>query len=205
MKNLHINEENFNNLDLEKMKLSSEKHKKYTGYASIDKPWLRKIDETFLNWQLPEMSVYQYMLYSNIDNMHGKAIDYFGHSYTYLDVITEIEKTAQAFLEMGVKKGDIVTIASVLTPELNFAFYALNRIGAIPNMIDPRTKPLGMKQYLQEVNSKYLITLDKCYPVFESILKDTNIEKIIAIDKKKFYTCVSKWIICVFKNRTHGN
>lgn len=31
------------------------------------------------------------------------------------------------------------------------------------------------------------------------------VEKIIAIDKKKFYTCVRKWIICVFKKRTHGN
>lgn len=182
MNNLHINEKNFNNLNLDNAKLSEERHTKYTGYATIDKPWLSKIEESKLNWQLPEMSAYQYMLYSNFDNMHGRAINYFGHNYTYLDIVTEIEKTAQAFLAMGVKKGDIVTISSVLTPELNFAFYALNRIGAIPNMIDPRTKASGMKQYLQEVNSKYLITLDKCYPVFESILEDTIVETIIAID-----------------------
>ena len=41
MKNLHINEESLSKLSQEKLNISREDSKKMTGFASLDKPWMK--------------------------------------------------------------------------------------------------------------------------------------------------------------------
>lgn len=60
---------------------------------------------------------------------------------------------ARAFIELGVKSGDVVVITTITTPETVYILYALNYIGAIPNMVDPRTSVEGMKEYIHEVDA----------------------------------------------------
>ena len=49
-----------------------------------------------------------------------------------------IKKTAAAFRAIGLKKGDIATVVSIMTPEIIYAFYAADLIGATLNLVDPR-------------------------------------------------------------------
>ena len=46
------------------------------------------------------------------------ALDYYGRKFTYADLIVNVKKTAAALRGVGVKKGDIVTVVSVMTPEV---------------------------------------------------------------------------------------
>ena len=48
-----------------------------------------------------------------------------------------IDKAAAAFLNAGVKEKEIVTVALPSIPEAIYCVYALNKIGAIANMIHP--------------------------------------------------------------------
>ena len=63
-------------------------------------------------------------------------------------MFVNIKKAAKAFSALGVKEGDIVVMTTVTTPETIYAFYGLNRLGAISNMVDPRTSEEGIRDYI---------------------------------------------------------
>lgn len=167
-----------NNKNIDEIKSDS---KKLTGYPSIDKPWLKYYTKEQINDEAPKVSCYRNMYNNNKEHKEDIAFEYFGNKITYRKLFENIDKAQQAFLSIGVKKGDIVTICSITTPEIIYSFYALNKIGAISNMIDLRYTKQAIKQFLNEVNSKYCITLDVCYSKISDIISDTNVKKVITV------------------------
>lgn len=167
-----------NNKNIDEIKSDS---KKLTGYPSIDKPWLKYYTKEQINDEAPKVSCYRNMYNNNKEHKEDIAFEYFGNKITYRKLFENIDKAQQAFLSIGVKKGDIVTICSITTPEIIYSFYALNKIGAISNMIDLRYTKQAIKQFLNEVNSKYCIILDVCYSKISDIISDTNVKKVITV------------------------
>ncbi len=109
------------------------------------------------------------------------AMEYYGRKFTYADLIVNVKKTAAAFRALGVKKGDIITVVSVMTPEVIYAFYAADRIGATLNLVDPRYSPEGIHDYIQEVRSRLLICLNVVYDRCEQAAKRTTVERVVVL------------------------
>ena len=152
-----------------------------TGFASIDKPWLKYYTDEQISEIAPKVSMYECMYNNNKEHLDDVAFEYFGRKITYQELFKNIDNTQQALLSLGVKKGDIVTICSITTPEIIYSFYALNKIGAISNMIDVRYTKQAIQHFLDEVESKYFITLDLCYPKIADIIDKTKVEKTIMV------------------------
>ena len=151
------------------------------GYSEIDKPWLQFYDEKLFEVTVPNMSAYDFMARSNKDNMENVALYYFGKKYTYKDLIDNIAKTENALRANGVKKGDVVTIAIPNVPENVFIFYALNKIGAIANMVDLRLKDDLLINAITGVNSKLMFGCDLFLENINSIIDKTNLEKVVVV------------------------
>lgn len=156
-----------------------------TGYSSIDKQWYKNYDYDDLNYEIPECSIYRYMIdnckkYSLRNQMEfgsGKEI----LKISYLHVFKMIDKVAKSLKQYGVKKGDIVSVCMPNTPEVTYIFYAINKIGAVANMLDPRTNPSNLQLSINDSNSKILLSLDKFCQMFNQIKEDTKLESIIGI------------------------
>lgn len=151
------------------------------GYSSIDKTWLRNYDKSSISKQAPKMTIYELLYERNKDHLDDIAIEYYGKKISYRELFENIDNTAKSFLDMGVKKGEIVTICSITTPEIIYSFYALNKIGAVSNLIDIRYTKQAIEEYLKEVKSKIFITLDLAYPKIKDVIDDTNVDKVITI------------------------
>ena len=121
-----------------------------TGYPSIDKPWLKYYSKDAVNSPLPEGSIYEYLLAHNKHALDDLAISYFGRKYSFREMFRQIDRTADAFAAIGVKKGDIVDLLLPNTPENIFCIYALNKLGATADMIDLRAKGDDLIHYLNE-------------------------------------------------------
>lgn len=52
--------------------------KKLTGYASVDKPWLKYYSEEAINAQLPECTMYEYLWECNKNCLQDIALEYYG-------------------------------------------------------------------------------------------------------------------------------
>lgn len=167
-----------------------------TGYPSVDKPWMKYYSNDAIHSEMPRCTAYDYLWESNKDFLSNTALSYLGNSISFSDLFSNIEKVALAFQKMGIKAGDIVVFTTVTTPEIIYSFYALSRLGAISNMVDPRTSADGIKEYIKEVNARLLVALDIALPKIEEAIKGTSIERVIVVSPadslKKFLKILYK-------------
>ena len=99
----------------------------------------------------------------------------------YADFIVNVKKTAADLRAAGLKKGDIATVVSVMTPEVIYAFYAADRIGATLNLVDPRYSADGIHEYIEEVDSHLLICLNVVYDRCRQAARRTHVERVIVL------------------------
>ena len=150
-------------------------------YASAAKPWLKYYDQKFIDQTLPDCSAFEYVCRQNKNRLTDAALSYYGRKITYADLIVNVKKTAAALRAVGVKKGDIVTVVSVMTPEVIYAFYAADMIGASLNLVDPRYSAEGIHDYIEEVDSHLLICLNVTYERCHQGAKHTNVERVVVL------------------------
>lgn len=150
-----------------------------TGYASIDKPWLKYYEKIGITKEIPKVKAYDLIHNKYANNKELISLNYFGKKITYYEMFNNIEMVAKSLKKIGVQKGDIVLMALPTIPEMVYVFYALNRIGAIVDTVDPRIKSDRYKQIIAETNAKYLFAIDMCYPAISSLLKEVDLSKVI--------------------------
>ncbi len=100
----------------------------HTGYPSIDKPWLKYYSEEAINAPMTELSVYEYLLDNNRENMKNTALVYMGRRISYKTLFGSIENVARAFCKLGLNKGEAVACIAPSFPEVIYSFYAANKL-----------------------------------------------------------------------------
>ena len=150
-------------------------------YASQAKPWLKYYDQKFIDQTLPALSAFEYVCQRSKNHLNDTALEYYGRKFTYADLIVNVKKTAAALRSAGVKKGDIITVVSIMTPEIIALFYAADMMGATLNLVDPRYSVEGIREYIEEVDSHLLVCLNVVYERCRQAAKRTNVEKVIVL------------------------
>ena len=163
--NLSVNEQRLRDLYLRKLALG-EIQGPPTSYASIDKPWLKNFTEEQLQVGEIKKTAYRYLYDENKNYENDVAILFLGKKIKYKELFERIDEVAKALKNIGVKKGEPVTICMPNTPESAYLFYACSKIGAIADFIDPRENEEGMEKYLNISDAKHLIMLDMCFENF---------------------------------------
>ena len=113
------------------------------------------------------------------------AIGFFGRSFSYTELVSKTEETAKALMEAGVKKGDAVTFMLPNCPQAVMVYYAINRIGAVANMIHTLSAPANITFYLNKTHSRFIVTLDTLYPKVKEGCKNAE------LPVKIIYTSIS--------------
>ena len=178
---LSLNEEKLRDLYLRDISLGKIQGPT-TGYASIDKPWLKYYNEETLNTPTPQKTIFNFVYENNKDNLDD-VVFVFGREITYREFFETIDKIAKALIGIGIKKGEIVTVAMANTPESFYMLYALNKIGAIIDEIDAFfASPTGINRYLKDTNSKYIFANDPIFPKIMEIKDNNSLKKVVICD-----------------------
>ncbi len=128
-----------------------------------EKPWLKYYD------RMPEhLEYYNGSMYDAVSDVAIKypnfpALEYFEKVYSYEELIKNIDNVAVALKELNVVENECVTICMPNIPEAIFIIYAVNKIGAICNVIHPLSKEQDIKDAMSEVNSTIIFTTDASY------------------------------------------
>lgn len=141
-------------------------------------PWVKfykGIPETI---EYPEGSMYEAIkfaadthIYNNGDNA---AYVFQGKETSYPQFFAKVDRIAKAFMALGIEKGDRVTICMPNAPQGIDAFYALNRIGAVPAMIHPLSAAGEITFYVKHSQSKAVLVLDMFYEKVLEALKEID-------------------------------
>ena len=92
------------------------KNEKRSGYPSIDKPWVVNYNQKELGKEIPKRTAFEEVYNNNIAFQKDLALEFFGSKINYSTFFKNIEMTAKAFKEYGIKKGDFVTICAAGIP-----------------------------------------------------------------------------------------
>ena len=142
-------------------------------------PWAAHMGEVPMHLDYFEGSMFDKVADIAAKYPKNIAFDFMGKSTTYRKMVQEIERCARALKTIGVREGDKVTIAMPNCPQAIYMFYAVNRVGAIANMIHPLSAEKEIEFYLNVSESVTAITLDQFYHKFENIRANTKVVNII--------------------------
>lgn len=146
---------------------------------SQEKPWMKYFSEESKGAKFPKMKVYSYFKEVNKNRLHETALYYYGTKISVKKMIDKIDQVADALDAIGVKKGDTVSLLSASTPESIFVFYALNKIGATMNAIDPRLDKKSVARMIKSSGSRVLVVIDMAYPLIAAVKSEIKQEHII--------------------------
>ena len=102
------------------------------------------------------------------------AYEFYNRKTTYRAFLARIERAARAFVAAGVQTGDAVTICMPNTPQALDCFYALDRIGAVANMVHPLSAQTEITAYLNISESRMILTVDLFYEKVAAALADVD-------------------------------
>lgn len=111
----------------------------------------------------PQLTMFQLVKKNAAKYPDEVAYEFMGKKTTYREFLGKVELTAKALTSIGIREGDAVTICMPNCPQAIDTFYAVNRIGAIANMIHPLSAESEITFYLNISNSKVILTLDQFY------------------------------------------
>lgn len=156
--------------------------------------WNKYYDKKAMNFDVPNISIYQYIKEKSLTNKYKDklAIEYFGTKLTYTEFYKKIDKVARAFRSQGIRRGDVVTVLSANIPEAVISFYALNKIGAVANMVHPLSGENEIKEALIRYSTVMLVAMDITYSKIKNILDETEVYKTIIISAKDSMSSLMK-------------
>ena len=97
--------------------------------------------------------------------------------YTYYDMYREVNKFANVLKDLGVKKGDVVSIYLPMIPELVISMLACSRIGAIHAIVFGGFSAEALRDRMNDCKSTLLITCDGTYRGAKAVPQKTNADK----------------------------
>ena len=147
----------------------------------VKTPWYKYYDGVKEHLEYPNFSVYKLIEFTSSKHLNNISYNYYGNKKTYYEFLKQIDEAARAFKAMGVKHKDIVSIIMPNTPEAIIAFYAINKIGAISNMIHPLSGENEIKNFLNTTSSKFIIVIDVAFEKINNIIKETKVKNIIMV------------------------
>lgn len=152
-----------------------------TGLPSVDRPWLKYYSDEAAASPLPECLAYDLLYRSNCGHPDDIALIYYDRKFTYAQLFEAIDRTARAFTALGVRNGSVVILCMLNMPETVWSLYALNRLGAVPNMVDPRTDAEQLRAYITECCAQFIVTFDPAYPSISKAAEGSGVKRIVSV------------------------
>jgi len=112
-----------------------------------------------------------------------RMLNFYGRKIRKGYFISEVDRIASYLQSIGIKKGDNVVICLSNIPNAIISFYAINKVGAIANVLHPLVKDATLREIYMEHHPKCFIMFDeffKNYTLFNEI--DTNVIICSALD-----------------------
>ena len=160
-----------------------------TGYPSIDKTHFRDTSFGERHPFIPSISISNAIDCMFFNKGNTPVIDSLDLHATHKDLREDAVTLSKAFLQLGVRSGDIICVSMPNLYQSVVAFKAANRIGAIITFLNPFASDIEIKKYLLLYHSKVLINYDKEANYNRRIKESTLLEWIITLHSSDMNHC----------------
>ena len=131
--------------------------------------------------EYPDRSVYDHLRKYANEYSGLCALEYYGRKISYRDLLREVNRCACALAAAGVKKGDSISICLPNIPQAVYLFYAVNKLGAVANMIHPMSAEKEILDYIDLTDSRYIFAIDLIAEKLEYISDRVAMKRIVTV------------------------
>ena len=163
-----------------------------TDNLSVKAPWIKNLGGVPAHLEYFQGSMYDKVAQIAVNYPNYIAYDFMGGKVKYKDFIRKVDECARALAAIGVKEGERVTICMPNAPQAVIMFYAVNKVGAVANMVHPLSSEKEIEFYLKESASAVCITLDRFYGKFENIRGNVPLRSLILTSIKDVLSPVKR-------------
>jgi long-chain acyl-CoA synthetase len=110
------------------------------------------------------------------------ALDFFGAETTYVELVDQVSRAAEAFRAAGVRAGDRVALVLPNCPQHVVAFYAALRLGAVVVEHNPLYTATELQYQLSDCGATVVVCWDKTAAVIDRLRGQTAVRTILAVD-----------------------
>lgn len=160
----------------------------FTGYPSIDN--IHNKDYSFFdrNSIIPDMSIYNTINMLSTFYRKEEAVDCLDLNVNYDEMINDTVLLSKTFKELGIKKGDIISVSMPNFYQGVIVYLAANRIGAVTTFINSMSSIEEVLGYLNEFESSLFINFDKDSEYNKKIKDNSKVKNIITLNKDEINT-----------------
>ena len=159
---------------------------------NVKTPWISHLGGVPAHLEYFQGSMYDKVASISENYPDYIAYDFMGSKTRYKDFIRKVDECARALAAIGVKEGESVTICMPNAPQAVIMFYAVNKIGAIANMVHPLSGEKEIEFCLKETASVVCLTLDQFYGKFENIRNNIPLRSLILTSIKDALSPIKK-------------
>ena len=142
-------------------------------------PWYTSFGVVPKHLTYPDTSMYGCFEKTARERAKQTAYEYMGFKTTYARMSALVDSCAAALVHHGIKKGDRVTICLPNVPQALIFFYAVNRLGAVANMVHPLSAEKEIEFYLNDSGSVLAVTLDQFAEKFLTVKSATSLRTLV--------------------------
>lgn len=120
-----------------------------------------------------DCTMYEYALKEGRDNR--EIMNYYGRAVFYDSFSADVDALALYLHNSGIGKGDSVAMCLPNIPNAIIAFYAINKVGAIANIVHPLLPAGGLSAILDETPCKAILINDVFYSKYKRVIPDETL------------------------------
>jgi acyl-CoA synthetase (AMP-forming)/AMP-acid ligase II len=146
----------------------------------MEKRWLQSWPEgrprslSFPEKPLPEF------LRENARVTPGKvAIHFYGREITFQDLDLSTDQLAKALSDLGVKRGDRVSLFLENSPQFVIAYFAILKAGGVVVAANPMFKEEELKYEIHDSGARIIVARDILYPIVKNIRSEVGLSHVI--------------------------
>ena len=144
-----------------------------------ERPWLRFYGSVPATIAYPEVTLYEALAATARRVPQSVAWDFLGTQATYAGFLDAVDRCAAALAGEGLKAGDRFLISMPTSPQGVIAFYAANRLGALPALIHPLSTAPEITHFLDATGARMALTLDAFYGPLAAATPRKALERIL--------------------------
>ncbi|SDX57221.1 long-chain acyl-CoA synthetase [Marininema mesophilum] len=148
--------------------------------AALEKAWLRNYPkETKANLEYPEQPLTAFLEKAAADFPNREAIHFMGKRIRYRELLSDVYRMAHALKEIGVQKGERVSIMLANCPQAVISYYAVLLLGGVVVQTNPMYKERELEHQLKDSKTETIICLDLVYNQVAKVKDKTSLKRVI--------------------------
>lgn len=152
---------------------------------------------------IEDLTLYQAFKQASLKVPNEVAIYYYDTKISFAKLLDQIDEMASILQNMyRIEKGDSVLVSLPNMPETIILFYALNKIGAISNMVHPNSPFEAMQKYYDDANCKMAFLVENRvykelnrYLEFNGTVVLCSPSNFLTIKEKQYYYFMNRRMI----------